>query len=92
MFDMRRRELITLLGGALAWPFTAHAQKPSMPVIGFLSSGTPEVFATPLAAFRPGLLETGYREGQNVAIEYRWSQADNDRLPELAADLVRRRV
>jgi ABC-type uncharacterized transport system substrate-binding protein len=89
---MRRREFITFLGGAAAWPLAAGAQQAAMPVLGFLSSGAPEFFVSPLAAYARGLRESGYREGQNVAIEYRWSQADNDRLPELAADLVRRRV
>jgi len=89
---VKRREFISLLGGAAAWPLAARAQQPAMPVLGFLSSGAPEFFVSPLAAYAQGLRESGYREGVNVAIEYRWSQADNDRLPELAADLVRRRV
>jgi putative ABC transport system substrate-binding protein len=92
MLEMRRREFVVMLANAGAWPLAARAQQTAMPVIGFLSSGSPHFFASPLAAFGQGLRESGYREGQNVAIEYRWSQADNDRLPELAADLVRRRV
>jgi putative ABC transport system substrate-binding protein len=91
VFDNRRREFITLLGGAMAWPITAVAQQ-RIPVIGFISSITPEELAEFVAGFREGLGEAGYVEGRNVAIEYRWGRGSNDRMPEFAADLVRRRV
>jgi putative ABC transport system substrate-binding protein len=89
---MNRRDMMALLGGAAAWPVAARAQQPAMPVMGFLSPGSPETRTVPLAAIRLGLAETGYVEGQNVAIEYRWAGDQNDRLPALAADLVRQRV
>jgi putative ABC transport system substrate-binding protein len=89
---MRRREFITLLGGAAAWPFAARGQRAAMPMIGFLSSSALADRARYLPAFWQGIRETGYAEGQNVAVEYRWAQDQYDRLPDLAADLVRSQV
>lgn len=89
---MRRREFIGLAGSAVAWPFAAHAQHPPMRVVGFMHTLSPEIVSDYVAAFRQGLKKAGYVDGQNVAIEYRWARGHYDRLPEFAADLVRRKV
>jgi putative tryptophan/tyrosine transport system substrate-binding protein len=92
MLDTTRRGFITLLGGVAAWPIASRAQQPAMPVVGFLSPTLPETMAHLVVALRHGLNETGYVEGRNLAIQYRWAHGQNDRLPALAADLVRQQV
>ena len=90
---MRRRDFIqAITGSAVVWPLAVRAQQSAMPVIGYLYAGSPESSTQRVAAFRKGLNEAGYREGENVAIEFRWANDQTDRLPELAADLIRRRV
>jgi hypothetical protein len=92
VFGMRRREFITLLGGAAAWPSTVCAQQPAMPVVGFLRSAAAAGSGELVGAFRQGLKEAGFVEGQNVAVEYRFADDQDDRIPGLAAELVRRQV
>src|SRR5262245_28439688 len=92
MLELRRRELLTLLASAAAWPLAARAQQQAMPVIGFLHPTSPAEHADRLRGFHRGLKDTGFVEGENVVIAYRWADGDNDRLPELAAELVRRQV
>src|SRR5262245_52330287 len=90
--SMRRRDFVTFVGSLVAWPLTVRAQQPATPVIGFLSGASPETMRGLLAAFHRGLADTGFTEGRNLTIEYRWAEGNNDRLPALAMDLARRKV
>jgi putative tryptophan/tyrosine transport system substrate-binding protein len=90
--ELKRREFITVLGGAAAWPLAVRAQQPGVPVVGFLRGGTPAGGANLLAAFRKGLSEAGFVEGRNLAIEFRWGLDSRERRAEAAADMVRRKV
>ena len=89
---MRRRDFVKVIAVSVAWPLTASAQQPAMPVVGYLSAMSPDEGGSSAAAFRRGLQESGYIIGQNVAIEYRWAEQQIDRLPVMAADLVKRHV
>ena len=92
MFDIRRRQFITLIGGAVTWPLVARAQQPAFPAIGSLYGVSAAEWAGPMTGFRQGLSEAGFVEGQNVVIEYRWAEGRFDRMPAMAADLVSRKV
>ena len=89
LLGVKRREFITLLGAAAAWPFAARAQQPTLPVVGFLSSASAQAYKPFVSAYRSGLNEAGFVEGRNIAIEFRWAEGRYDRLPSLAAELVR---
>jgi putative tryptophan/tyrosine transport system substrate-binding protein len=89
---MKRREFVSLFGAAITWPLVAHAQQPTLPVVGFLNAASAQNYTRQLAAFLKGLGESGYVDGRNVAVEYRWAEGQNDRLPAMAADLVHRQV
>ena len=89
---MKRREFVSLFGAAITWPLVAHAQQPTLPVVGFLNAASAQNYIRQLAAFLKGLGESGYVDGRNVAVEYRWAEDQNDRLPAMAADLVHRQV